>query len=109
MKKQLVVPGFQNEAEEAAFWAKLDLSEYFEPSDFKRGVVFLDVWTKCEGSQNARPDVMMRGEIGQKAFALTSDRPGRVKSQKTQEIYSHGLYHIAELSSADVWVLEASW
>src|SRR6266571_7733721 len=40
MKKKLVVPEFQNEAEEAAFWAKLDLSEYFEPSDFKRGVVF---------------------------------------------------------------------
>lgn len=40
MKKRLVVPKFKNEAEEADFWAKLDLSEYFEPSDFKRGVLF---------------------------------------------------------------------
>lgn len=40
MKKRLVVPKFQNEAEEADFWVKLNLSEYFEPSDFKRGVVF---------------------------------------------------------------------
>jgi len=40
MKKKLVVPKFQNEAEEARFWSKLDLFEYFEPSDFKRGVVF---------------------------------------------------------------------
>lgn len=40
MKKQLVVPKFNNEAEESAFWANLDLTEYFEPSDFKRGVVF---------------------------------------------------------------------
>lgn len=40
MKKKLVVPKFKNEAEEAEFWANLDLSEYFEPSDFKRGVVF---------------------------------------------------------------------
>ena len=40
MKKQLVVPTFRSEAEEAEFWANLDLSEYFEPSDFKRGVVF---------------------------------------------------------------------
>lgn len=40
MKKKLVVPKFQNEAKEAAYWASLDLSEYFEPSDFKRGVVF---------------------------------------------------------------------
>lgn len=40
MKKQLVVPKFKNEAQEAEFWAKLDLSQYFEPSDFKRGMVF---------------------------------------------------------------------
>ena len=40
MKKKLVVPKFENEAEEAKFWANLDLSEYFEPSDFKRGAVF---------------------------------------------------------------------
>lgn len=40
MKKKLTVPKFKNEAEEADFWANLDLSEYFEPSDFKRGVRF---------------------------------------------------------------------
>lgn len=40
MKKKLVVPKFKNESEEADFWAKLDLSEYFEPSDFKRGIIF---------------------------------------------------------------------
>ena len=40
MKKKLVIPKFKSEAEEAEFWAKLNLMEYFEPSDFKRGVVF---------------------------------------------------------------------
>ena len=40
MKKKLIVPKFKNAAEEARFWANLDLSEYFEPSDFKHGVVF---------------------------------------------------------------------
>jgi predicted DNA binding CopG/RHH family protein len=40
MKKKLVVPKFQSEEEEAEFWANLNLSEYFEPADFKRGVVF---------------------------------------------------------------------
>lgn len=40
MKKKLIVPKFKNEAKEAEFWANLDLSEYFEPSDFKRGIVF---------------------------------------------------------------------
>jgi len=40
MKKKLKVPKFKNEAEEAEFWAKLDLSEYFEASDFKKGISF---------------------------------------------------------------------
>lgn len=40
MKKKLFVPKFKNESEESDFWAGLDLTEYFEPSDFKRGVMF---------------------------------------------------------------------
>ena len=36
MKKQLKIPKFKNEDEEREFWWKLDLSEYFEPSDFER-------------------------------------------------------------------------
>ena len=35
MKKKLIVPKFKNESEEADFWTNLDLTEYFEPSDFK--------------------------------------------------------------------------
>ena len=40
MKKKLAVPKFKSEKEEAEFWTNLNLSEYFEPSDFKRGVRF---------------------------------------------------------------------
>ena len=36
MKKQLKIPKFKNEDAERDFWAKLDLSEYYEPSDFER-------------------------------------------------------------------------
>ena len=35
MKKQVKVPKFKNEDEEREFWAKIDLSEHFEPSDFE--------------------------------------------------------------------------
>lgn len=35
MKKKLILPKFKNEDEEREFWAKIDLSEYFEPSDFQ--------------------------------------------------------------------------
>ena len=40
MKKRLVVPKFKSEKEEAEFWSSLNLSEYFDPSDFRRGVQF---------------------------------------------------------------------
>lgn len=36
MKKQLKVPNFKNGDQERDFWAKIDLSEYFETSDFER-------------------------------------------------------------------------
>jgi predicted DNA binding CopG/RHH family protein len=35
MKKKLILPKFKNEDEERDFWNKLDITEYFEPSDFK--------------------------------------------------------------------------
>ena len=36
MKKKLKLPKFKNEDEEREFWARIDLSEHFEPSDFVR-------------------------------------------------------------------------
>jgi len=36
MKKPLSVPEFKNENEERKFWDKVDLSEYFEASDFEQ-------------------------------------------------------------------------
>ena len=35
MKKTLNIPKFKNEDAERAFWSKLDLSEYYEPSDLE--------------------------------------------------------------------------
>ena len=34
MKRQLRIPKFKSEDEERDFWARIDLSEYFEPEDF---------------------------------------------------------------------------
>jgi predicted DNA binding CopG/RHH family protein len=36
MKRQLNVPKFKSEDQEREFWANLDLSEYFDSSDFER-------------------------------------------------------------------------
>lgn len=35
MKKELKLPRFKNEDEERKFWARLDLSEYYEASDME--------------------------------------------------------------------------
>jgi predicted DNA binding CopG/RHH family protein len=35
MKKKLKLPKFKNEDEEREFWAKIDLSEYYEASDLE--------------------------------------------------------------------------
>jgi predicted DNA binding CopG/RHH family protein len=39
MKKPLNLPKFNNEDEERDFWDNIDITQYFEPEDFKR-VVF---------------------------------------------------------------------
>ncbi|KKQ98247.1 MAG: hypothetical protein UT24_C0007G0007 [Candidatus Woesebacteria bacterium GW2011_GWB1_39_12] len=36
MKKPLKLPKFKNEDEEREFWAKINLADYYEPSDFVR-------------------------------------------------------------------------
>lgn len=35
MKKAIKIPKFKNKDQEREFWSKVDLSEYFEASDFK--------------------------------------------------------------------------
>ena len=35
MKKKLHIPAFKNENQERKFWSKTDLTQFFEPSDFK--------------------------------------------------------------------------
>ena len=59
MKKKLVVPKFKNEGEEADFWSKLDLSEYFEPSDFKRGIMFPNLKPTTERVTMRVPSYML--------------------------------------------------
>lgn len=34
MKKELKLPKFKNEDAEREFWAKIDLTDYYEPEDF---------------------------------------------------------------------------
>ena len=53
MKKKLIVPKFKNEEEEHDFWVNIDLSDYFEPSDFKH-FNLRQFLTKHRGSKTTR-------------------------------------------------------
>lgn len=35
MKKPLILPKFKNEDEELEFWDKINIADYYEPSDFE--------------------------------------------------------------------------
>lgn len=69
MKKKLAVPKFKNESEEADFWANLDLSEYFEPSDFKRGIMFPNLKRTKRLISIRLPEELI-GKVKEKAFQL---------------------------------------
>ena len=69
MKKKLVVPKFKSESEEADFWANLNLSEYFEPSDFKRGIVFPNL-RRTKGLISIRVPEELIGKVKEKAAKL---------------------------------------
>lgn len=87
MKKRLVVPNFKNEAEEAKFWASLDLSEYFEPSDFKRGVMFPNLkFTKRLISIRLPEDLI--GKVKEKASKLDMPYQSLIR-QYIQQGVSH--------------------
>jgi len=36
MKKKIKIPKFRSEAEERAFWAKVNLADYFSPDNFEK-------------------------------------------------------------------------
>lgn len=38
MKRRLKIPAFESEDRERDFWSKIDLSDYFEASDFEKAV-----------------------------------------------------------------------
>ena len=86
MKKPLMLPKFKNEDEEFDFWSGLDLTEHFEPSDFKR-VIFPNLKrTKIKRMVAIRLPEELIEEAKEKAQKL------KVPYQKLmREILQHGI------------------
>lgn len=68
-KKKLIIPKFKNEDAERDFWAKVDLSEYFDAGDFERGVRFPNL-KPTSRSISMRIPLYLIDRVKQKANAI---------------------------------------
>ncbi|OGR83656.1 MAG: hypothetical protein A2901_02750 [Elusimicrobia bacterium RIFCSPLOWO2_01_FULL_54_10] len=68
MKKQLRLPKFKNEDQERAFWSKIDLSKYYEPSDMER-VSFPNLKPTSHSISIRIPDYLLN-RVKEKANAI---------------------------------------
>ena len=69
MKKELKIPKFNNEDEERKFWDKIDITEYFEPKDFRRGVIFPNLKPSTESISLRLPKFLL-DRVKQKANSM---------------------------------------
>lgn len=86
MKKQLNIPKFKNEDEEAEFWANLDLSEYLEPSDFER-VSFPNLKPTSRSISIRIPEYLLN-RVKEKANAINIPYQSLIK-----EYIQKGVFH----------------
>ena len=68
MKKPLKIPKFKNEDQERDFWANIELTDYFESSDFVR-VSFPNLKPTAK-SISLRIPLYMLNDLKQKANAI---------------------------------------
>ncbi len=68
MKKQLKIPKFKNRNQEFEFWSNLDLSKYFEPSDFVP-VSFPNLKPSAKSISLRMPNYLL-GQIKEQANAI---------------------------------------
>lgn len=68
MKKKLKLPKFKNEDEERDFWAKIDLTDYFDENDFEE-VSFPNLKPTTRSISIRIPEYMLNS-LKEKANAL---------------------------------------
>lgn len=86
MKKQLRIPKFKNEDEEAQFWSDLDLSEYLEPSDFER-VSFPNLKPTSHSISIRIPDYLLN-RVKEKANEINVPYQSLVKQYIKKGVFS---------------------
>lgn len=86
MKKPLKLPTFKNEGDERDFWAKLDLSEYYEPSDLVP-VSFPNLKPTTR-SISIRMPVYLINRVKEKANALDIPYQSLIKQYINRGVFS---------------------
>lgn len=86
MKKPLKLPAFKNEDEERDFWAKLDLSQYYEPSDLVP-VSFPNLKPTTR-SISIRMPVYLINRVKEKANALDIPYQSLIKQYINQGVFA---------------------
>ena len=86
MKKSLKLPKFKNEDAERDFWAKIDLSEYYEPSDLEP-VSFPNLKPTTR-SISIRMPVYLINRVKEKANALDIPYQSLIKQYINQGVFA---------------------
>ena len=86
MKKKLVLPRFKNEDEEREFWWKLDLSEYYEPSDLEE-VSFPNLKPTTRSISIRIPEYLLN-RVKEKANEINIPYQSLIKGYIKQGIFS---------------------
>lgn len=86
MKKPLKLPKFKNEDEERDFWAKLDLSEYYEPSDLEP-VSFPNLKPTSRSISIRMPEYLIN-RVKEKANALDIPYQSLIKQYISRGVFS---------------------
>ncbi len=86
MKKKLILPAFKNEDEERDFWAKTDLSEYFDADDFQP-VSFPNLKPTSKSVSIRIPEILLN-RIKEKANEMNVPYQSLIKSSLQDKFLS---------------------
>lgn len=87
MLKKLILPKFKNEDDERDFWSKIDLSEYFEKSDFEP-VSFPNLKPTSHPISIRIPDYLLN-HVKEKANAINIPYQSLIKTYIEQGVFAN--------------------
>lgn len=88
MKKRLPIPHFKNEQDERAFWAKVDLTEYFNKEDFQP-ITFPNLKPTTRSISIRLPEFLLN-RIKEEANAINIPYQSLIKGTLKKTFFANG-------------------